>query len=119
LTPHTLTIPCTLLNIVQIGWNSFQIDVEEKIPENLPHEKGGPKLRMTVYVDANHLHDLVTRRPITGILVMLNYMPNIWISKRQKTVETSIYDSELVASWIVTELIFGFRYMLRSLGVKL
>jgi hypothetical protein len=72
---------------------------------------------MTVYVDADHAHNLVTRRSITGILVMLNNMPIIWISKRQKTVETSTYGSELEASRIATELILEIRYMLRSLGV--
>jgi hypothetical protein len=48
---------------------------------------------MTVYVDADDAHDLVTRRSITGILVMLNNTPLRWISKSQKTVETSTYGS--------------------------
>jgi hypothetical protein len=60
---------------------------------------------MTVYVGAHHAHDLVTRRSITGILVMLNNTPVIWVSKIQKTVETSTHVSELVASRIATELI--------------
>jgi hypothetical protein len=72
---------------------------------------------MTVYVDADHGHDLVTRISITGILVMLNNTPIGWISKRQKTVKTSTYGSELVASRFATELILEIRYMLRSLGV--
>jgi hypothetical protein len=74
---------------------------------------------MTVNVDADHVHDLVTRRSITGILVMLNNTPIIWISKRQKTVETSTYGSGLVALRMATELILEVRYMLRSLGVSL
>jgi hypothetical protein len=74
---------------------------------------------MTVYVDADHAHDLVTRRSITGILVMLNNTPIRLIFKGQKTVETSTYDSESVASRIATELILEIRYMLRSLGVTL
>jgi hypothetical protein len=41
------------------------------------------------------------------------------VSKRQKTVETSTYGSELVASRIATELILEVRFMLRSLGVDL
>jgi hypothetical protein len=49
------------------------------------------KVRMTAYVDADDAHDLVTGRSITGILVMLNYTPIRWVSKRQKTVETSTY----------------------------
>jgi hypothetical protein len=100
------------------NWMEFYPDAGEEIPKDLPPEKG-PKVRMTVYVDADHAHDLVTRRSITGILVMLNKTPIRWISKRQKTVETSTYGSELVTSRVATELILEIRYMLRSLGVAL
>jgi hypothetical protein len=93
----------------------FYPDVGEEISKDLPPEKG-PRFRMTVYVDADHVHDLVTRRFITGILVMLNNTPIRWTSKRQKTVDTSNYGSELVASRIATELILEIRCMLRSLG---
>jgi hypothetical protein len=51
---------------------------------------------MTVYVDADHVHDLVTRK-FTGVLVMLYEKPIRWISKCQKSVEESAYGSELVA----------------------
>lgn len=40
-----------------------------------------------------------------------------WLSKRQKTVETSSYGSELVASRLAVELILEIRYKLRMLGV--
>ena len=42
-----------------------------------------------------------------------------WISKRQNTVETSTYGSELVAARIATELVMAVRYQLRMLGVPL
>jgi hypothetical protein len=100
------------------NWMKFYPDASEEIPKDLPPEKG-PRVRMTVYVDADHAHDLVTRRSITGILVILNNTPIRWISKRQNTVETSTYGSELVASRIATELILEVRYMLRSLRVAL
>jgi hypothetical protein len=74
---------------------------------------------MTVYVDADHAHDLSTRRSIKGILVMLNNTPIRWISKQQKTVEISTYVSEFVASMITTEIVLEVRYMIRSLGVAL
>jgi hypothetical protein len=96
----------------------FYPDASEDIPKDLPPEKGS-RVRMTVYVDADLAHDLVTRRSITGILVMLNNTPIRWISKRQNTVETSTYGSELVASRIVTGIILEIRYMLRSLRVAL
>jgi hypothetical protein len=82
----------------------------EENPKDLPPEKG-PRVKMTVYVDADHAHDLVTRISITGILVMLNNTPIRWVSKRQKTVETSTYGSKMVASRIATELIIEIRYM--------
>jgi hypothetical protein len=96
----------------------FYQDASEEIPEDLPPGKG-PRLRMTVYVNADHAHDLVTRRSITGILVMLINTPIRWVSKRQKTVETSTYGSELVASRVATELILEIRYIFWSLGVAL
>jgi hypothetical protein len=100
------------------NWVEFFPDSGEEITMDLPPEKGS-RVKMTVYVDADHAHDLVTRRSITGILVMLNNTPIRWISKRQKTVETSTYGSELLASRVAMELILEVRYILRSLGVPL
>jgi hypothetical protein len=73
---------------------------------------------MSVYVDADDEYDLVIRRSITGIILMLNNTLIWWISKRQKTVETSTYGSGLMGSRTSTELIhvhveligFGFRW---------
>jgi hypothetical protein len=87
------------------NWKYFYPHAEEEIANDLPAQKG-PKVRMTVYVDADHAHDLVTRRSITGIILMLNNTPIRLVSKRQKTLETSTYGSELVASRIATELIY-------------
>jgi hypothetical protein len=74
---------------------------------------------MAVYVNADHSNDLFTRRSISEILFMINNTLIRLISKHQKTVDTSTYGSELVASRIATELILEFRYILRSLGVAL
>jgi hypothetical protein len=100
------------------NWMEFYPDASEEITKYLPPEKG-PRVRMTVYVDADHAYDLVTRRSIAGILVMLNNTPTRWVSKRQKTVETSTYGTKLVAPRVATELILEVRYMLRSIGVAL
>jgi hypothetical protein len=100
------------------NWMEFYPDASEEIPKDLPPEKG-TRVRMTVYVDADHAHDLVTRRSVTGILVMIYNTPIRLKFKGQKTVETSTYDSELVASRVSTDLILEVRYMLRSLGVAL
>jgi hypothetical protein len=91
---------------------------EKDIPKDLPSEKRS-SFRMTVYVDSDHANDLVTRRSITGILVMLNNAPIRWIYKCKKTEETSTYVSELVVLRIATQIILEVRYMLLSLGVTL
>jgi hypothetical protein len=96
----------------------FYPDAGEEISKDLSPEKE-PRIRMSVYVDADHAHDLVARRSITGILVMLNNTPFRWVSKRQKTVETSTSGSELVDSRIAKEIVLEVKYVLRLFGVEL
>jgi hypothetical protein len=99
-------------------WKEFYPDAEEEIPDPRPKPKG-PKVRLTVYKDSDHAHDVITRRSVTGILLFINNTPVKWISKRQKTVETSTYGSELVAAKVATELIIEYRYALRMMGAEL
>jgi hypothetical protein len=77
-------------------WMEFYPDASEENSNNLSPGKR-PRVRMTVYVDADHAHDLVTRISITGILVMLNNTPIRWISKKHhKAVETLTYGLEFL-----------------------
>ncbi len=96
----------------------FYPDAKEELPPDMPEPIGKP-VRITVYVDADHAHDLVTRRSVTGIIVLVNSTPVRWVCKRQKTVETSTYGSELVAARVATELIIEIRYALRMMGVPI
>ena len=100
------------------SWEEFYPDAEEDIPPNMP-EPCGKKAQITVMVDADHARDKVTRRSVTGILLFVNNTPMIWITKRQKTVETSTYGAELVAGRMATELVLEVRYKLRMLGIPL
>ena len=43
--------------------------------------------------------------------------PINWLSKRQNTVETSTYSSEMIALRIAIEMTDGLRYKLRMMGV--
>ena len=74
---------------------------------------------MTTMFDANHAHDLDTRRSVTGVLIYLNKTPIQSYCKRQNTVESATYGSELVAARIATELTMAMRYRLRMLGVPI
>ena len=78
-------------------WQEFYPDASEDIPDKAPTPKGN-LARLTCYVDADHARDKVTRKSVTGIVLLFNKTPLTWVSKRQKTVETSTCGSELVAA---------------------
>ncbi len=101
-----------------LDWVEFYPDACEDIPNDMPVPDGG-QATITCYVDADHARDQVTRRSVTGIVLLLNNTPITWLSKRQKTVETSTYGSELVAARIAVDLIIEMRYKLRMLGVPI
>ena len=106
------------INVTKIhDWIEFYPDATEDLPKE-PKPKG--KLcTLTCYVDADHARDQLTRRSVTGILVLLNNTPISWYSKCQKTVESSTYGSELVASRIAVETLMSLRYFITMLGCQL
>ena len=67
---------------------------------------------VTIWVDADHADDKVTRKSVTGIFIMINGLPYKTISKRKSTVESSTYGSELVASRIAVEMAIEVVYTL-------
>src|SRR5688572_31921812 len=103
---------------VEPDWTEFSPDAAENLPSERPAPLGN-LCTITTYVDADHARDQVTRRSVTGIVVLLNNTPVSWLSKRQKTVESSTYGSEMVASRIAIEQIIALRYCLYMLGVNL
>ena len=98
-------------------WEEFYPDAVEEIPNDMPESKG-KEMKITIWVDADHAHDQVTRKSVTGIVVMINGMVYKTVSKRQATVESSTYGSELVASRVAVDIAIEVRYLLRMLGVK-
>ena len=93
-------------------------DAEEQVPHNMP-EPRGEEVDVNVFVDADHAGNRVTRRSHTGIIIMINMAPIIWYSKKQNTIETSTFGSEITALRIATELVESIRYKLRMFGVPL
>ena len=98
-------------------WTYHYRDACDEIPPDMP-KSITKEAHVTVYVDASHACDLVTRRSVTGILIFINTTPVKWYSKRQNTVETSTYGSELVAVRIAIELALDYRYKLGILGFQ-
>ena len=60
-----------------------------------------------------------TRPSHTGVIIYLNNAPIIWFLKRQATVETSTFGSDIVAMRIAVELVEGLRYKLLMMGVPI
>ena len=77
-----------------------------------------PELKVTIFCDADHAHDLVTGRSITGILAFVGSTPVYWKSTRQTSVQTSTFGSEFTALKKAVEVAVTIRYYLRSMGVK-
>jgi len=64
------------------------------VPSNAPKPLGN-EIVIRAYVDADHAGDRVTRRSRTGFLVYLNSSPIQWFTKKQTSVESSSFGSEL------------------------
>ena len=77
-----------------------------------------PELDITIFCDADHGHDLVTGRSITGILAFVGSTPVYWKSTRQTSVQTSTFGSEFTALKKAVEVVITIRYHLRSMGIK-
>ena len=100
------------------NWIEFYPDAEEDVPVDALDPIGN-KAKIAVFVDADHASNKVTRRSVTGLVLLLNNTPLVWVSKRQKTVESSTYGSDLFAARVAIDLIIEMRYKLRMLGVTL
>jgi hypothetical protein len=99
-------------------WSNFYGDVKEAIPENKPKPRG-KTLVIRLFVDSDHAGDKLVRRSRTGFIVYLNSAPIVWYSKRQGTIETSVFGAEFVAMKVGFEVCRGLRYKLRMMGVPL
>ena len=93
-------------------------EAEEVMPHDMPVGRGRP-VYITAFVDASHAANRKTRRSHTGFIVFVNRAPIHWYSKRQQTVESSAFSSELIAMRTCVETIQGLRYKLRMFGVPL
>ncbi len=76
-------------------------------------------MQTVCFVDASHGSDKITRRSHTGFVIYCNNAPIVWFSKKQSTVESSTFGSELVAMRIAMEQCKALRYKLRMFGFPL
>ena len=96
--------------------NAVYGDIKEEFPSDAPKPLGKTVDTITC-VDANLLHDLISGKAVTGTMHFLNQTPIDSYSKKQSTVETSTYGSEIVAARIATDQVIDLRLTLMHMGV--
>ena len=99
-------------------WTEFYGQVEEPIPPNAPDPRG-KEIDLRLFVDSDHAGEHLTRRSRTGYIAYVNMAPVAWFSKRQATVETSVFGAEFVAMKTAMDAMRGLRYKLRMMGIPL
>ena len=102
----------------QCDWKEFYGDAKEAIPSDAP-EPRGKEVDLRLYVDSDHAGDKQTRRSRTGFFIFMNTALINWLSKKQATIETSVFGAEFVAMKHGMETLRGIRYKLRMMGVPI
>ena len=79
----------------QFDWAKFYGNIEEGIPADMP-EPLGKDIDVCMMCDSDHAGE-GTRHSRTGFLIFC-YMALIdWVSKKQATIETSVFGAEFIA----------------------
>ena len=107
-----------LKDFIECDWKSYYGNVEEAIPPNAPTPRG-KDVDLRMYVDSDHAGEKKTRRSRTGFFIFLNSALITSLSRRQPTIETSVFGAEFVALKNGIETLRGLRYKLRMMGIPL
>ena len=97
---------------------SVYSDVHEILPNDMP-EPLSEAVATTTTMDDNLNHCLATGKSLTGCLNFVNKTSVDQYFKKQATVETATYGSEVVALKTATEQIMDIRKTLRYLGAPI
>ena len=77
-------------------------DASEVLPPDMPTPKG-KSVKTGGFFDSDHAGCLQTRQSTTSSIMYVNKTPVQFYSKRQNTVESSAYGSEMVAGRIAVD----------------
>ena len=99
-------------------WKTLYGDVTKAIPPNAPDPRG-KSVDLRMWADSDHAGDKMTMQSCTGYFIFLNTALIDWLSKKQATIEDSVFGAEFVAMKTGVEALRGIRYKLRMMGVPL
>jgi hypothetical protein len=103
---------------IKTDCKSMNGDVKEMIPSDAPIYCG-KEVDIHLFVDSDHAGEQFTGRSRTGFVIYLNMAPIVWFSKRQPTLESSVFGAEFFAMKNGIETCCCLRYKLRMMGVAL
>ena len=89
-------------------WKTFYGDVTEAIPSNAPDPRGN-SVDLRMWVDSDHVGDKMTRRLRTGYFIFINTALIDWLSKKQATIESSVFGAEFISMKTGVEALRGIR----------
>ena len=105
-------------NFQEHEWKRLYGDVKEAIPSNCPKPLGR-EVDLRMFMDSYHATDETTRRSRTGYFIYVYLALVKWLSKKQATIETSVFGADFVAMKQGMEDLRGLRYKLRMVGVRI
>jgi hypothetical protein len=91
----------------------FHEDLDPQFPPPLV-----PEMAINMFVNANHAHDKMTGRSITGLFCFVRSTPVLWKSQRQASVQTSTFGAEFTGLKKAVKQTITVRYYLPSMGVQ-
>ena len=103
---------------VKYDWTEQYNGAKEPVPANMPRALG-KEVDLRLYVDSDHAGEKLTRRSRSGWLIYMQCALIAFHSKRQSTVETSVFGAEFCAMKTGIEALRGIRYKLRMMGIPL
>jgi hypothetical protein len=102
----------------ECDWQEFYGDVKEAILANTPTPLG-KEVDLRLFVDSDHAGDKLTQQSRTGFFIFVNGAPVLWMSKKQATIETSVFGAEFVVMKVGMEVMHGLWYKIQMMGVPL
>ena len=85
------------------------------IPFNAPLPRW-KEVDLCMFVDSKHAGNRQTRRSRTGLMIYMNLSLINWYSKKQSTIETSVFDAEFVATKVGMDTLHAIQCKLRMMG---
>jgi hypothetical protein len=100
----------------QYDWTEFYSNVKEAIPSDMPTLLG-KDLDVHMMCNSDHAGEKRTCCSRTGFLIFCNMVLIDWVSKKQATIETSVFGAKFVAMKHCIEKLRGLRYKLCMMGI--